>query len=57
MKKNYKKIARMSNAVEEAAPQKVWGKGVAGKGGKTNNSYIGNTMFHRELNEKKQREA
>lgn len=35
MKKNV-----MTNAVEPAAPQSVWGKGCAGKGGKTNNSNI-----------------
>lgn len=35
MKKNI-----MTNAVEPAAPQSVWGRGCAGKGGKTNNSSI-----------------
>lgn len=30
----------MTNAVEPAAPQSVWGKGCAGKGGKTKNSNI-----------------
>ena len=30
----------MTNAVEPAAPRSVWGKGCAGKGGKTNNSNI-----------------
>lgn len=30
----------MANAVEPAAPQSVWGKGCAGKGGNTHNATI-----------------
>ena len=37
MEKNYKKIVRMSNEVDPAAPASVWGKGCAGKGGNTTN--------------------
>jgi hypothetical protein len=37
MKKNYKKIAKMSNAIDPAAPASIWGKGCAGKGGATTN--------------------
>lgn len=31
---------KMSNAVEPAAPMSVWGKGCAGKGGKSTNALI-----------------
>lgn len=31
----------MTNTIEPAAPASVWGKGVPGKGGATNNSTIG----------------
>lgn len=31
---------KLTNAVEPAAPASVWGKGCAGKGGKTNNGAI-----------------
>ena len=37
MKKNYKKLLKMNNAIEPAAPASVWGKGVPGKGGATLN--------------------
>lgn len=38
MKKSKKRIMKLNNAVEPAAPPSVWGyKGCAGKGGKTTN--------------------
>ena len=37
MKKNYKNIVKMDNAIEPAAPMTVWCKGCAGKGGATTN--------------------
>lgn len=57
MKKAYKKLIKLSNAVEPAAPASVWGKGCAGKGGKTTNSLVGDTMFHREMKEKGSKEV
>lgn len=52
MKKNYKKIVKMNNAIDPAAPASVWGyKGCAGKGGATTNSSISDKMFQRELRE------
>ena len=51
MKKSYKKIVKLSNAVEPAAPAAVWGKGVPGKGGKTTNCATSDTMFFREQKE------
>ena len=52
MKKNYKSVVKMSNAIEPAAPASVWGyKGCAGKGGATTNSTISEKMFQRELKE------
>ena len=32
--------SKMTNAIEPAAPASIWGKGVPGKGGKTNNGAI-----------------
>lgn len=53
MKKNYKRIIKLDNAVEPAAPTSVWGyKGCAGKCGRTTNSTITEKMFQRELKEK-----
>lgn len=46
MKKKLAKLPKpmlMTNAVEPAAPASVWGKGCAGKGGKTLNSRIADT--------------
>jgi hypothetical protein len=41
MKKNYKKLVKMTNAIDPAAPASVWGyKGCAGKGGATRNATI-----------------
>ena len=47
-----------SNAVDGASSSWYWGKkrcklykGVAGKGGKTTNSAVGDTMIHREMKE------
>lgn len=37
MKKNYKKLLKMNNAIEPAAPASVLGKGVPGKPGATTN--------------------
>lgn len=43
IRKNRKLSGKMTNAVEPAAPASVWGKGCAGKGGKTLNSRITDT--------------
>ena len=51
MKKAYKKLIKLSNAVEPAAPASVWGKGCAGKGGKTTNCETSDSMFYREQKE------
>lgn len=52
MKKSYKKIIKQNNAISAAAPTSVWGyKGCAGKGGKTTNHAIQESMFQRELRE------
>lgn len=51
MKKAYKKLIKLSNAVEPAAPASVWGKGCAGKGGKTTNHEIQESMIQREIRE------
>lgn len=40
MKNNYKKPIKATNAVAPAAPASVWGKGCAGKGGKTTNASL-----------------
>lgn len=37
MKKNYKKLTRMNNAISPAAPASVWGNVIPGKHGKTTN--------------------
>ena len=48
MKKRNKKTGTMG----ATTTSKDWGFGaVSGKGGKTTNSLIGETMFHRELKE------
>lgn len=51
MKKNYKKIAKLTNAIEPATTtSKDWGFiPVSGKGGKTTNAEIPEWMFDREL--------
>ena len=51
MKKSYKKVVKLNNAVEPAAPASVWGKGCAGKGGKTTNHEGSDTIIYRELKE------
>ena len=51
MKKRYNKKTAVMGATTTA---KDWGFGpVAGKGGKTQNSLIGDTMIHREMKEAK----
>ena len=51
MKKRHNKKASVMGATTTA---KDWGLGpVAGKGGKTQNSLIGDTRFHREMKEAK----
>ena len=51
MKKRRSKKASVMGATTTA---KDWGFGpVAGKGGRTRNSLIGETMFHREMKEAK----
>ena len=49
MRKNYKKLLKLNNAIDPAVPTSVWGKGVPGKGGATLNSMIPEWMFKREL--------
>ena len=50
MKKRNKKAASMA----ATTTSKDWGHGpVAGKGGKTTNNEIGETMIHRELKDQK----
>ena len=51
MKKAYKKLIKLSNAVEPAAPASVWGKGCAGKGGRTCNCEGSDTIIYREQKE------
>lgn len=53
MKKNYKKLIRMNNAIDPATTTaKDWGfHPIPGKGGKTTNSVITDRMFQRELKE------
>ena len=53
MKKNYRKLQRASNAVDTVGGGKGFGKGAAGKGGRTTNSEIGERMIHRELKDRK----
>lgn len=51
MKKNYKKLTKLNNAIEPATTtSKDWGfVPVSGKGGKTTNAVIPEWMFKREL--------
>lgn len=53
MKKNYKKLTKLNNAVDPATTtSKDWGFiPVSGKGGKTTNALIPEWMFKRELEE------
>ena len=51
MKKNHKKLLKVNNAVDPAAPASRMKKGVPGKGGKTTNYEIPEWMFQRELND------
>lgn len=53
MRKAYRKIVRMNNAVEAAAPRAKWGKDAPRKGGRTTNSEIGESMIHREMKDQK----
>ena len=54
MKKNYKKITKLTNSIESATTTaKDWGfNPIPGKGGKTNNTDIHDWVFLRELEEK-----
>lgn len=52
MKKNYKKLLKMNNAIDPAAPASVWGKGVPGKGGATLNAAILERKSKREADDK-----
>ena len=56
MKFNYKKLTRLTNAVEPATTtSKDWGFiPVSGKGGKTTNAEIPEWMFDRELKDLKE---
>ena len=55
MKKRRNKKASVMGATTTS---KDWGFGpVAGKGGKTQNSLIGDTMIHREMKEKERKEC
>ena len=48
-----KKTRKPSGTMGATTTSKDWGHGpVAGKGGKTTNSCVGDTMIHRELKEK-----
>ena len=53
MKKNYKKVTKLTNAIDPATTTaKDWGfHPVPGKGGKTTNFEIPDWMFQRELEE------
>lgn len=53
MRKAYRKIVRMNNAVTAAAPRAKWGKDAPRKGGRTTNSEIGDSMIHREMKDQK----
>jgi hypothetical protein len=50
MKKNYKKITKLTNAIDPATTtSKDWGfNPIPGKGGKTTNTEIHDWMFQRE---------
>lgn len=54
MKKNYKKITKLTNFIDPATTTaKNWGFApVPGKGGNTTNAEISDWMFKRELEEK-----
>jgi len=54
MKKNYKKITKLTNALDPATTTaKDWGFApVPGKGGKTTNTEIPEWAFHRAIEEK-----
>ena len=56
MKKNYKKITKLTNAIDAASTTaKDWGFApVPGKGGNTANSDIPDWMFQRELEDMKE---
>ena len=53
MKKNYKKVTRLTNAIDTASTRsKAFGFiPVPGKGGNTTNAEIPEWMFQRELND------
>lgn len=53
MKKNYKKVTKLTNALDPATTtSKDWGFApVPGKGGNTTNTEIPEWMFQRELEE------
>lgn len=54
MKKNYKKVTKLTNAIDAATTtSKDWGfPPVPGKGGNTNNAETPDWMFLRETEEK-----
>lgn len=54
MKKNYKKVTKLTNAIDAATTtSKDWGFApVPGKGGTTKNAETADWMFHRETEEK-----
>ena len=54
MNKNYKKVNKLTNAIDPATTTaKNWGFApVPGKGGNTNNTQIPDWMFLREMEEK-----
>lgn len=56
MKKSYYRVLKKNNAVEKAAPASVWGKGCAGKGGKSTNFEIPDWMYDREMYDRKLKE-
>ena len=41
---------KMVSSVEPAAPARIWGKGVPGKGGRTTNSSISEKKIEKEEN-------
>ena len=50
MKKKF--TTMITNSVEPAAPTYAWGRGAAGKGGKTTNAVITKTVKESDNNEK-----
>ena len=48
--KKYVFTNKMVNSIEPAAPARVWGKGVPGKGGRTTNSTITEKKTEKEDN-------